>query len=452
MSKTITNAKNNQRAAMLRLYEQTATRVYNTAFALLLSEADAKTAVQRSYKAMWSGLAASSVETEADFAVYAVTATVNQCKALMLAKNPKAFRLPADRRFVLSPLPTALPTVNAPAAYGVLAALPELYRLIFVCHTAVADLDEDTTATLAKLDRRTLAVAIEAEKISVGDLLKVAADVDAADVDELAAACRSLAVPAILADTVTADIAALAAPGEKARRKKTFLTLGIVVGACVLISGLCALVLWDMTRPESAETTASDDTTTPTTTADDTAPEALNLTYSTDYTATHTAEIGIRDYGVIKLELDANLAPQTVDNFLRLSEQGFYDGLTLHRVMEGFMMQGGCPYGNGTGGADKDLIGEFAENGVANTLSHTRGAISMARSGDPNSASSQFFIVHEDSTFLDGKYAAFGYVTEGIEVVDEICTTVSPKATDGNGGGIPVADQPVIDYVIVSEI
>lgn len=160
----------------------------------------------------------------------------------------------------------------------------------------------------------------------------------------------------------------------------------------------------------------------------------------------HHVEIQVKDYGTIKVELDADAAPVTVTNFVDLAKEGFYDGLTFHRIMSGFMIQGGDPRGDGTGGSDKTIKGEFATNGVENNLSHTRGAISMARSRANDSASSQFFIVHEDSKHLDGSYAAFGYVTEGMEVVDQICEDARP--TDDNGT-IPSEEQPVIETVKV---
>lgn len=125
----------------------------------------------------------------------------------------------------------------------------------------------------------------------------------------------------------------------------------------------------------------------------------------------------------IKVELDPAQAPITCENFLSLVKEGFYDGLIFHRVIEGFMIQGGDPTGTGMGGAKNKIKGEFAANGVNNTISHTRGVISMARAQDFNSASSQFFIVHKDSTFLDKQYAAFGKVTEGMDAVDEIACT-----------------------------
>ncbi len=157
-------------------------------------------------------------------------------------------------------------------------------------------------------------------------------------------------------------------------------------------------------------------------------------------------EIVVKDYGTITVELDGEAAPITVANFVKLVEDGFYDGLTFHRIMAGFMIQGGDPLGNGTGGTDEKIKGEFAANGVENPLSHTRGAISMARSQNPDSASCQFFIVHEDSLFLDGQYAAFGYVTEGMEVVDAICADARPV---DNNGTIPAAGQPTIESISI---
>ena len=132
------------------------------------------------------------------------------------------------------------------------------------------------------------------------------------------------------------------------------------------------------------------------------------------------AKITMENGGVIELELYPHIAPITVENFVSLAGSGFYDGLIFHRVISGFMIQGGDPLGNGMGGSDKNIKGEFAANGVANSLSHKRGVISMARSQNFNSASSQFFIMHADGEFLDGQYAAFGKVTSGIETVDAI--------------------------------
>ena len=160
----------------------------------------------------------------------------------------------------------------------------------------------------------------------------------------------------------------------------------------------------------------------------------------------HHAQIVIKNYGTISLELDADMAPITVENFANLVNDGFYDGLTFHRIISGFMIQGGDPEGNGLGGSNKEIKGEFSANGVKNTISHTRGVISMARAQSYNSASSQFFIMHEDAPYLDGSYAAFGHVTEGIEIVDKICEDT--KVEDSNGTVLK-ENQPVIEKIIM---
>ena len=162
----------------------------------------------------------------------------------------------------------------------------------------------------------------------------------------------------------------------------------------------------------------------------------------------HNVEIEVADYGTIKLELDADTAPITVTNFINLANSGFYNGLTFHRIIKDFMIQGGDPDHNGTGGSKETIKGEFSNNGVKNDISHVRGVISMARSNDPNSASSQFFIVHKDSTTLDGNYAAFGHVTEGMEVVDKIANH-KYNYSDEDNGLVEFVEQPVITSIKV---
>ncbi|MBQ9460862.1 MAG: peptidylprolyl isomerase [Clostridia bacterium] len=167
-----------------------------------------------------------------------------------------------------------------------------------------------------------------------------------------------------------------------------------------------------------------------------------------DPAKTYYADIDIKDYGKITVKLDPSAAPITVKNFVYLTNSGFYNGLTFHRIMEGFMMQGGDPQGNGYGGSPNTIYGEFSENGFNNPISHQRGVISMARSTSMDSASSQFFICQtgDHTAALDGKYAAFGQVTEGMDIVDKICTDAKP--TDNNGT-IPADQQPVINSITI---
>ncbi len=185
-------------------------------------------------------------------------------------------------------------------------------------------------------------------------------------------------------------------------------------------------------------------------------------------------EMSVRDFGKVVILLDATTAPITVANFLKLVKSGFYDGLTFHRVITDFMIQGGDPDGNGSGGSEEEIFGEFDNNGHKNDIQHIKGVISMARSNDNNSASSQFFICNADArSSLDGNYAAFGYVIEGLDVIDEITETVFPKTAYadyyndtsidptygmpkyqvwqylGNGTVEKNEDKPVIEYIKV---
>lgn len=198
------------------------------------------------------------------------------------------------------------------------------------------------------------------------------------------------------------------------------------------------------------DTTDTTETTEATSAVDETSDGAADTADTSEneelLTGLHHVTIDVQDYGTISLELDADTAPISVTNFINLANEGFYDGLTFHRIISGFMIQGGDPNGNGTGGSEKTIKGEFSANGVENDISHVRGVISMARANDPDSGSSQFFIVHEDSTSLDGQYAAFGHVTEGMDVVDAICEAVPVQ---DNNGTVAAADQPVITAVTV---
>ena len=212
-------------------------------------------------------------------------------------------------------------------------------------------------------------------------------------------------------------------------KKRTFLLFGL----------LAMLVLTACGGKSGAQTSTDDATDTSDNSQQTTAEETAQSI------GQHHAQITIKDHGTIDIELDGDAAPISVQNFMDLANDGFYDGLTFHRIITGFMMQGGE---SKTATADT-IKGEFSENGVKNPLSHTRGAISMARNSiSMDSASSQFFIVHKDSTFLDGQYAAFGYVTDGMDVVDAICESAKP--TDNNGS-IAAADQPVIESIVIEK-
>lgn len=155
-------------------------------------------------------------------------------------------------------------------------------------------------------------------------------------------------------------------------------------------------------------------------------------------------EIKVKDFGTIVVQLDRKNAPNTCANFVKLAKEGFYDGLTFHRIIKGFMIQGGDPVGNGTGGPAYSIKGEFLQNGVDNRLSHKRGVISMARAYDPDSAGSQFFICDADDTFLDGQYASFGRVIQGLDVVDKIAS-VKTRGDDSPLNRVVIESITAID-------
>ncbi len=219
---------------------------------------------------------------------------------------------------------------------------------------------------------------------------------------------------------------------ETGKKLKTGIITAIVV--VVIIVGLLILALVLSNDSSGSQSSAEEST-----------QSSLDSGESIiDETKTYYADIDIKDYGKITVELDPESAPKTVENFVKLANSKFYDGLTFHRIMEGFMMQGG----QAKEGMEEPetIVGEFSSNGYNNTISHTRGTISMARTTDPNSASSQFFIVQKDSQHLDGDYAGFGHVTEGMDVVDKVCEDAKP--TDDNGT-IPENEQPIINSITI---
>ena len=223
--------------------------------------------------------------------------------------------------------------------------------------------------------------------------------------------------------------------------KKSYIIIGIVVILMLAVAGIYARINKITVKNENPTNVENNVNSQNTENSEKNNESGENDMYKT---GTHHAEMVVKDYGTVKMELYDDIAPITVANFAKLVNEGFYNGLTFHRIMSGFMIQGGDPLGNGTGGSDEEIKGEFALNGVENSISHTRGTISMARASAYNSASSQFFIMHQDYTGLDGAYAAFGKVTDGMEVVDKICENVIPV---DNNGTVLKNEQPIIESI-----
>ncbi len=217
--------------------------------------------------------------------------------------------------------------------------------------------------------------------------------------------------------------------------RRSFL-VGIAASASLLATA-CA--------PAPTDEDSADDTAVETSPVAET--EAADDGSGSEISGVHNARIEVDGYGTIEVALNADVAPITVANFMGLAQDGFYDGLTFHRIIDGFMIQGGDPLGNGTGGSSQTIVGEFSANGYENNLAHVRGVISMARSSDYNSASSQFFIMQETNHSLDGQYAAFGTVTSGMEVVDAICAGTTVE--DDNGTVLPENQPRIVSIEIV---
>ena len=462
MATLIENAAKGQRSAMNTLYDANKQKVYFIANCLLMDQEQAAHATVTVFREAWSNLESAAIATEEQFTNYVVCRVLDYCKGKLFKKNPKALRVPVNKNFLV-PNNLAVDDSSDQELDYLLNNLPHTQKYIFVMHTA-GSMEVMQIARVLKFDSKTVRTAIEAEAENVKRLLALSGKGHACSyediLEDMKQAEADAVVPGNVDEQMTAIIDAIATPIEEKekKRKHTISVLSVLIGACIVI----ALLIFGLTGDSTDTTAGGEDSsftatdtvdTTEDTAATDATEETTESTEGTDATAgtldenlTYYADIVIEDYGTITVELDQASAPITVANFVELAESGFYDGLTFHRIIEGFMMQGGDPEGNGTGGSEETIVGEFSDNGYDNTLTHTRGAISMARSNDYDSASSQFFIVHEDSDHLDGQYAVFGYVTEGMDVVDAVCKAAEP--TDSNGT-ISEEDQPVIISVTI---
>lgn len=450
MATIVQNAAKGQRKAMELLYEANKRKVYYVSLCLLGEAGYATEATYQAFKNVWSSISAHGITTEEEFTHLAVRKAVEWCKRRISKSNAKAFRIPHNRNFLISGDSTVSEN-SENIAMEVLGKLPDLQRFIFVMHV-VGDYLPEQIASSFKFDMKTVGIALEAEKTNIERATRHFGEKQT--YETVSAALRveadEVEFPEALDEKVKAVINGIATPIEK-KKKKQFVIIGIsVIAVVLLIVGIIFLATRDTTN--TGYTSGDDTSVSDTDTTSDTSVISEPV-IDLDETLTYYADIEIADYGTITVELDQEAAPVTVSNFVNLAQNGFYDGLTFHRIIEDFMMQGGDPNGDGTGGnTDEDgnevnIVGEFTDNGYENSLSHTRGAISMARSTDYNSASSQFFIVHEDSsTSLDGQYAVFGYVTEGLEIVDSVCETAEP--TDDNGT-IEADAQPIITSITI---
>lgn len=421
MATIVERAANGQRKAMEYLYQKNKKKIFYVAQNLLLDEKMAANAAVWVFENLWSASFALKMTAEEEFTKEAVLMTVEYCRKKIVKQNAKAFKTPPNKNFL----------ITDPGVYHdsetyedfILRQFSDLQRFIFVLHT-VCQYDDIQIVKTLKIPANILSAALDAERRNVEKLLAAgerAPSTYEMFIDSFLKGEDAAAIPKKVDEQASSVMDQIAKPAEQ---KKKIMTM---IASITSVVCLCAVVgLAFMFGPGKKGNAAVN--------GSESAGEGCY------------ADIDIKDQGVITVKLDREAAPITTENFINLAKSGFYDGLTFHRIMDGFMMQGGDPEGTGMGGSKDTIVGEFSKNGYDNPLSHTRGAISMARSNDYDSASSQFFIVHQDSKFLDGEYAVFGYVTEGMDIVDKICESAEP--TDDNGT-IPADKQPVITSIII---
>ncbi len=445
MTTIIEQAIKGQRKAMEELYASNKQKVYYMSLLLLGNESEAAEATVFAFKNIWSSMLAHDVQTEEDFRHLMLQKTTEYCKRKIIKDNSKAFRIPPYRNFLIVGDNNATEGSEKPSV-EFLKLFPPLQRFIYVLHIVGEYLPEQI-ADIFKLDMKTIGLALDVEQTNIERAVcRLGENKNTYKwvLGMLHDREKQIKIPSSVDERIAAVIDTIATPIEQ-KKKKQLTIIGIVAAV------VCTLVIGIVVLASRVTTTIGEDDTVD-------AAETLLIdepVIDLDETMTYYADIEIANYGTITIEMDQESAPVTVANFVNLAQNGFYNGLTFHRIIEDFMMQGGDPNGDGTGGnTDEEgneinIVGEFTNNGYENSLSHTRGAISMARADAYDSASSQFFIVHEDSDFLDGSYAVFGYVTEGLEVVDAICEAAEP--TDGNGT-IEAEAQPVITSITIRTV
>lgn len=459
--------------ALRSLYHANKAEILFLCDALLLDEAASRSAALQVFKNSWEAVLEGRVGSESEFESLLLYKTINLCKNRVLKRDPKAFRLPPNKNFMNTVYqPEKMALIGEPADV-ILKNLPDLHRFIYILRLSTK-LGDKEIGRLLSTNAETVKNAASAEEENIRRICAAVSKgngsecfMSLADFHESVLKKRSdFFIPKETEALALMAIDSACEPIRSKRRKKAAAVFAVCVCVIMIASVAAGLAIMNFvqTSDEEAVSSAADAVSSAAETVNDTAASALSSDPQVSEASSgseespavavvenpsYYADIAIENYGTITVALDGTSAPETVDNFVSLAESGFYNGLTFHRIMEGFMMQGGDPNGDGTGGSDSTIHGEFTDNGFENNLSNTRGAIAMARSEDYDSASSQFFIVQEDSTHLDGQYAVFGYVTQGMDVVDAVCEAAQP--TDDNGT-IPAEEQPVITSITVRPV
>lgn len=452
MASVIQAAIKGERSALRTLYKENRQKVWCIAYGLLLDHKQASSVTSAVFRDIWRELKLSSIATKEDFTNTAVNKAAELCAAAMLQKNPRAFQLPYDKDFHLpAGMSVNFRYEDEPEYY--LSNLPALQRLIFVLH-AVGGWGALRIARVLQWDSSIVRAAIETEPDTFGQLQQLSNREYNSDYEDVLRLFLQWEddnkLPEALDRQQLENIETLVSPqAEQAKRRK----MSIAVFCAVVCIGLLAIIL----RSVDTSVSKKDKDTTQTTEATEATEEITETTedpnapYSPtplDADVTYYADIEIEDYGTIVIQLDQEAAPITCANFVELAEMGYYDFLTIYSIADGTMIQGGDPTVGSTVSVDRYIVGEFSENGYENPLSHTAGAISMVRSSDYDSASSAFSILRTDRTDMDGKYAVFGYVIEGMDVLEDICANV----TSDEEGYIEEDIQPIIDSLYIREV
>ncbi len=417
-------AAKGSKAARVRLYDQNHKMVYFLCLRFLKNAAEAETATRQIFADLWN-----SLEGVADAREQLIFSTAQYCKQQLLAQDEKAFEPVAET-------PVKMPAAKSDADREemylnyLLSKLDNLHRFVFILKS-VAGLKNTEVGELFEIDSIVVNKLMnEAEDLARQTVSSMKSRKDCPIqhyehvVQLLQHQILHIEVPTALTAQIMRDIEETATPTSKIK------WIGMITAFVILL----AITVYPAVKHTLSH---------------------MGKTYAVIEVDLSPIELALPDdlspTGSIVVELDASIAPKTVANFIELAENGFYDGLTFHRVIYDFMIQGGDPAGNGTGGSDTSIEGEFFVNGFPNPLSHTRGVISMARRGDDyNSATSQFFIMHTStySSSLDGQYAAFGWVVSGMDYVDAIAAFT--YTSDANGT-VPAEYQPKINKITIHE-
>lgn len=454
MSSVIQAAAKGERSAMQALYKANKQKVWGIAYGLLLDQKQAESVITAVFRDLWREVKLSGISSKEDFTAAAVNKTAEMCAAAILQRNPKAFQLPYNKAFDL-PAGVAVNFKFQTEPEFYLSNLPALQRLIFVLHT-VGNWGALRIAKVLQFDSSIIRTALDTEPDTFSQLQHLSGREYYNDYDEILQMFirweGENKIPESADRQILEAIEALVSPqAEQAKRRK----ISIAVFCAVVCIGLLAVILRavdfsGLKKEDTEQTTeAVEDDENPDAEETETTvdPNAPYSPAKLDSDVTYYADIEIEGYGTIVIQLDQEAAPITCANFVELAEMGYYDFLTIYSITDGSMIQGGDPSIGSSVTVSRHIVGEFSENGYDNPLSHTAGAISMVRSNDYDSASSAFSILRTDRTDMDGKYAVFGYVVEGMDVLEDIYSGVMADDT----GYIDEENQPIIDSLYIRE-